>query len=1202
MTLRSKTLIIVSATTFSLILILYGASQGILMGSFTRLEKQFARQNIERAMAALSNEIATLDWFAHNLAAWDDTYAFVQSLSDEYVQSNLMDEALINKQLSLILFVDADDQIVFGRAYDLHNERQLPVPQSLRAHLSKRAPLLRHGDAESHVAGILLLPEGPLTVASRPILTSAKEGPIRGTLIVGRYLDDVELERLSETTYLSLALRRYDDAQMPSDFQAARSFFLDADSDAETSFFVLARSSESIAGYGLLENIYGEPCLILKANTSREIYNQGRSSALYFISALVVVSLVFGMMTLTLLEVVILSRLTRLDADVSQIGDSGDPSARVPVAGGDELSSLAGTINEMLVALESSRDALRKSEERYRLLFNSGDDMIFVADMATGHPGRMIEANDLMCRKLGYTREELGQLTPVDIMTVEQEGDTHAIVEQLQGGQKMLFEMLAVSKDGGKTPVEISAHSFDLGGRPAVLAIARDITVRKQVEEILKQRNRELTILYEAATAINSNLSLEIVLYTVAEQVTRALDSNGCALSLWRREEDLVETLVDYSRAWPDETDAPGTTYDLNDYPLTRRVLETGCSIVIQRDDPQTDAAELYLMKKYEAYTVLMLPLIARDRVVGLVELVNDVKPRDYVPDEVRLAESLVAHAAVAIENARLYERAQQEIVERQQAEAALQKSAQRFHDVAHTTGDWIWEMDAAGQYTYVGPVVEQVLGYTPAEVVGRHYGDFFHPDEREELVAQSRRALHARRAITRIATPNVHKDGHEVILETTGLPMLDAEGNLLGYRGAHRDVTDERLLRERLSTVYALGRELVLCVDEREITRVVTDAVRLLSQCQLCDLWLLKRDNGNDVLVRQAISVVGQTQVKAIATLPLHDEPGIVAATAQAQTITYLPDVREDPRYIDTGLGSRSELCIPLKVGDRVIGVLNAESTELDAFDQEEQQLFAALADQAALAIENARLYEQMRLGRDRLQALSRRLVEVQEAQRRHLARELHDEIGQLLTGLQLNLEMSKRLPASKVKDSLNQAQELVNELVAEVRDLSLDLRPTMLDDLGLLPALLWHFERYTSQTAVRVDFRHSGVERRRFGHAIETAAYRIAQEALTNTARYAGVREVTVRLWADRDILGIQIRDQGSGFDPQTALNAGTTGGLSGMHERAVLLGGRLTIDSAPRKGACLTAEFPLMASPAPSDGMDQALPQDTDDVQER
>jgi signal transduction histidine kinase len=96
--------------------------------------------------------------------------------------------------------------------------------------------------------------------------------------------------------------------------------------------------------------------------------------------------------------------------------------------------------------------------------------------------------------------------------------------------------------------------------------------------------------------------------------------------------------------------------------------------------------------------------------------------------------------------------------------------------------------------------------------------------------------------------------------------------------------------------------------------------------------------------------------------------------------------------------------------------------------------------------------------------------------------------------------------------------------------------------------------------------------------------------------------VREVTVRLWADRDILGIQIRDQGSGFDPQTALNAGTTGGLSGMHERAVLLGGRLTIDSAPRKGACLTAEFPLMASPAPSDGMDQALPQDTDDVQER
>ncbi|MCP4677489.1 MAG: histidine kinase, partial [Deltaproteobacteria bacterium] len=277
------------------------------------------------------------------------TYTFVQSLSDEYIRSNLVDKALISRRINLILFIDANDQIVFGRACDLRSDRQVPMPQSLQVHLGRNAPLLRHDDVESSVAGILLLPENPLLVASRPILTSVKEGPIRGTLVVGRYLDDAELERLSESAHLSLALHRYDDAQMPSDFRTARSFFLDADSDAErTSFFVRVLGIESIAGYGLLENIYGEPSLILRADTPREIYNQGRSSALYFISALVVVSLVFGMMTLLLLEVVIISRLTRLDADVSRIGVSGDPSARVSVVGRDELSSLGGTISEML--------------------------------------------------------------------------------------------------------------------------------------------------------------------------------------------------------------------------------------------------------------------------------------------------------------------------------------------------------------------------------------------------------------------------------------------------------------------------------------------------------------------------------------------------------------------------------------------------------------------------------------------------------------------------------------------------------------------------------------------------------------------------------------------------------------------------------------------------------------------------------------
>jgi PAS domain S-box-containing protein len=190
-------------------------------------------------------------------------------------------------------------------------------------------------------------------------------------------------------------------------------------------------------------------------------------------------------------------------------------------------------------------------------------------------------------------------------------------------------------------------------------------------EEALRRRNSELAMLYEAATANSSSLSLDAVLQTVADQMTRLLNSKGCALSLWYNERNLVETLVSYNTAW---LELPGTAYNLDDYPATRRVLETRQPIVIQRDDPMADRAELALMKDQGIQTLLMLPLVARDRVVGLVELIDDAQIRDYTSEEIRLAESLAAQAAAAIENARLYEQAQQEIAVRKRAEEALRR------------------------------------------------------------------------------------------------------------------------------------------------------------------------------------------------------------------------------------------------------------------------------------------------------------------------------------------------------------------------------------------------------------------------------------------------------------------------------------------------------------------------------------------------
>jgi len=138
------------------------------------------------------------------------------------------------------------------------------------------------------------------------------------------------------------------------------------------------------------------------------------------------------------------------------------------------------------------------------------------------------------------------------------------------------------------------------------------------------------------------------------------------------------------------------------------------------------------------------------------------------------------------------------------------------------------------------------------------------------------------------------------------------------------------------------------------------------------------------------------------------------------------------------------------------------------------------------------------------------------------------------------------------------------------------------MLDDLGLLPTLLWHIEHYTAQTQVRVNFKHSGLEKRRFAPEVETAAYRLVQEALTNVARHAQTTEATVRLSTHRQTLLIEVEDNGAGFDVEAVIATSETSGLAGMRERVVLLDGQLTIESQPGGGTHLTAELRIVDRP--------------------
>lgn len=204
----------------------------------------------------------------------------------------------------------------------------------------------------------------------------------------------------------------------------------------------------------------------------------------------------------------------------------------------------------------------------------------------------------------------------------------------------------------------------------------------------------------------------------------------------------------------------------------------------------------------------------------------------------------------------------------------------------------------------------------------------------------------------------------------------------------------------------------------------------------------------------------------------------------------------------------------------------------------------------------------------------ISRRLLQVQESERRHIALELHDEIGQLLTGLNLTLEMVAR--QNSPSNSITQAQNLVNDLITKVRKLSLDLRPATLDHLGLLSAFLWLIRNYTKQTNIEVDFNHEGIEGKRFNPDIEISVYRVVQEALTNIARYADVESAKLRVWINDETLNLTIEDEGKGFDVENVVAKSNSTGVVGMRERVLFLDGDFHIETAEGKGTKISASW--------------------------
>jgi signal transduction histidine kinase len=274
----------------------------------------------------------------------------------------------------------------------------------------------------------------------------------------------------------------------------------------------------------------------------------------------------------------------------------------------------------------------------------------------------------------------------------------------------------------------------------------------------------------------------------------------------------------------------------------------------------------------------------------------------------------------------------------------------------------------------------------------------------------------------------------------------------------------------------------------------------------------------------------------------------------------------------------------IPLISREMLLGVVIFLSHDPYTFYRHHRPFYEMIGRQVGAAVQNARLHRSVTENREQLQHLARRLVVAQEDEQGRLARDLHDELGQMLTCLKISLELAEKPDtAPEISQRYRrEAHRSVADLLDRVRQMSLQLRPTVLDDIGLMPTLKWHLERFTTQTGILVNFSQADIAGRRFPQGIETAAYRIVQEALTNIARHAQTTEA----WVDVRVislgergpsLDILIEDCGNGFDSAASR---LSSGLSGMRERAIAVGGTLRIVSRPDAGTRVEARLPLLS----------------------
>jgi PAS domain S-box-containing protein len=800
--IRGKTSLTIGILLAGLIAVLYIGARRIIENKFTNLEQIEAQKDSERVMLALQEQLGTIESTVQDWSYWDSMYQFAQDRDKAFINENISPQPMHNLHIKMIAVLDVNGNLIWGGALDSGDPSRILQNDDFSqryADLPYSAFAPKDGEVSS---GVVMTREGPLQVAFAPILNSKKQGPSRGTLVMGQALDDDKVEQLAMNLRLHLDFYDAKDTGENPEFSE-----IIRELGNRSKHVLRIRDKQILDAYDLVKDIKGKPALLVKVSQTRDIQREAGKTTILIATLLTGTGIIVLLCVLGMLNRMVVRKLETLSATINNIALTEDFSRKLSFEGNDELAGVARDVNHLLEAVNQSRQKLTASESHLSATLRSIGDGVIACDQTAS----IVSFNHAAELLTGWTSEEaVGRPIQQSFRILDYESRAEIenpackVLAQRQGDDSCNDRIL-IARDGTEYRITASCapildSSSSLIG---TVIVFRDVTeIRREEEDSRRaviRRQRASEVLVSLALSPNlangepQNLAIELT-----EAAAHSLEVERVSVWLFDECETQMVSLDQFSASVA--THSSGAIIHQADYRNEFEALKT--SNYVAADDPFNDPRTVGYIDNYlipnRITSMLDVVIRSRGRNLGLICFEHVDQPHRWEEDEIQFACHLSDQMALAIAHQ-----------ERRQAEQELKIAKDQYQSLVEQIPGITYrcKMDSKWTMLFMSNAVTPLTGYPARDFINnavRSYESIIHPDDRDEV------ATWVRKSCNDWLTWDIeyrirHKDGTIRWVNEKGRAVKNPEGKVEYLDGFIHDITKRKESEQDLVEQTAL-------------------------------------------------------------------------------------------------------------------------------------------------------------------------------------------------------------------------------------------------------------------------------------------------------------------------------------------------------------------------------------------------------------